>query len=83
MSNFNTYGNNVHTIMGKDMHKNHHINNKEENDCVKVYINKLKEKKNEIERLKQQLLQEEKTLQPMFVTPVKYRNSLKEVIASL
>ena len=58
VSNFNTYGNNVHTIMGKDMHKNHHINNKEENDCVKVYINKLKEKKNEIERLKQQLLQE-------------------------
>ena len=58
VSNFNTYGNNVHTIMGKDVHKNHHINNKEENDCVKVYINKLKEKKNEIERLKQQLLQE-------------------------
>ena len=58
VSNFNTYGNNVHTIMGKDMHKNHHINNKDENDCVKVYINKLKEKKNEIERLKQQLLQE-------------------------
>ena len=58
VSNFNTYGNNVHTIMGKHMHKNHHINNKEENDCVKVYINKLKEKKNEIERLKQQLLQE-------------------------
>ena len=58
VSNFNTYGNNVHAIMGKDMHKNHHINNKEENDCVKVYINKLKEKKNEIERLKQQLLQE-------------------------
>ena len=58
VSSFNTYGNNVHTIMGKDMHKNHHINNKEENDCVKVYINKLKEKKNEIERLKQQLLQE-------------------------
>ena len=58
VSNFNTYGNNVHTIMGKDVHKNHHINNKDENDCVKVYINKLKEKKNEIERLKQQLLQE-------------------------
>ena len=58
VSNFNTYGNNVHTIMVKDVHKNHHINNKEENDCVKVYINKLKEKKNEIERLKQQLLQE-------------------------
>ena len=58
VSNFNTYGNNVHTIMGKDVHKNHHINNKEENNCVKVYINKLKEKKNEIERLKQQLLQE-------------------------
>ena len=58
VSNFNTYGNNVHTIMVKDVHNNHHINNKEENDCVKVYINKLKEKKNEIERLKQQLLQE-------------------------
>ena len=58
VSNFNTYGNNVHTIMVKDVHKNHHINNKDENDCVKVYINKLKEKKNEIERLKQQLLQE-------------------------
>ena len=58
VSNFNTYGNNVHTIMVKDVHKNHHVNNKDENDCVKVYINKLKEKKNEIERLKQQLLQE-------------------------
>ena len=58
VSNFNTYGNNVHTIMVKNVHKNHHINNKDENDCVKVYINKLKEKKNEIERLKQQLLQE-------------------------
>jgi hypothetical protein len=58
VSNFSTYGNNVHTIMGKDLHKNHHINNKDENDCVKIYINKLKEKKNEIERLKQQLLQE-------------------------
>ena len=59
ISNFNTYGNNnMHTISGKDIYKNNHINNKEENDLVKVYIIKLKEKKNEIEKLKQQLLQE-------------------------
>ena len=58
VSNFNTYGNNVHTISGKDVYKNYHMNNKDENECVKVYILKLKEKKNEIEKLKQQLLQE-------------------------
>ena len=45
-------------ITGKELYKNNHIINKEENDLVKVYIIKLKEKKNEIEKLKQQLLQE-------------------------
>ena len=50
--------NNMHTITGKELYKNNHIINKEENDLVKVYIIKLKEKKNEIEKLKQQLLQE-------------------------
>ena len=50
--------NNIHTITGKELYKNNHIINKEENDLVKVYIIKLKEKKNEIEKLKQQLLQE-------------------------
>ena len=50
--------NNMHTITGKELYKNNHIINKEENDLVKVYIIKLKEKKNEIEILKQQLLQE-------------------------
>ena len=54
ISNFN----NMHTITGKELYKNNHIINKEENDLVKVYIIKLKEKKNEIEKLKQQLLQE-------------------------
>ena len=59
ISNFNTFGNNnMHTITGKNIYKNTHMNNKEENDLVKVYIIKLKEKKNEIEKLKQQLLQE-------------------------
>ena len=48
----------MHTITGKELYKNNHIINKEENDLVKVYIIKLKEKKNEIEKLKQQLLQE-------------------------
>ena len=50
--------NNMHTITGKELYKNNHIINKEENDLIKVYIIKLKEKKNEIEKLKQQLLQE-------------------------
>ena len=46
ISNFSTYGN---------------INNKEENECVKVYRIKLKEKKDEIEKLKQQLQQEKES----------------------
>ena len=46
ISNFSTYGN---------------INNKEENECVKVYRIKLKEKKEEIEKLKQQLQQEKES----------------------
>ena len=46
ISNFSTYGN---------------INNKEENECVKVYRIKLKEKKDEIVKLKQQLQQEKES----------------------
>ena len=47
ISNFNTYGN--------------INNNKDENEYVKVYRTKLKEKKNEIEKLKQQLQQEKES----------------------
>ena len=48
ISNFSTYGN---------------INNynKDENECVKLYRIKIKEKKNEIEKLKQQLQQEKES----------------------
>ena len=48
ISNFSTYG-------------NMNNNNKEENECVKLYRIKIKEKKNEIEKLKQQLQQEKES----------------------
>ena len=50
----------MNTISGSDISKFNYNNNKDENnECIKVYRIKLKEKKSEIERLKQQL-QEEK-----------------------
>ena len=49
ISNFNTYGNIYYN------------NNKDENECVKVYRIKLKEKKDEIEKLKQQLEKEKES----------------------
>ena len=49
INNFNTYGNvNIN-------------NSREENECVKLYRIKIKEKKNEIEKLKQQLQQEKES----------------------
>ena len=48
ISSFSTYG-------------NMNNNNKEENECVKLYRIKIKEKKNEIEKLKQQLQQEKES----------------------
>ena len=48
VSNFNTYG-------------NIYNNNKDENECVKLYRVKIKEKKNEIEKLKLQLQQEKES----------------------
>ena len=59
INNYTTYGN-MNTISGSDISKFNYNNNKDENnECIKVYRIKLKEKKSEIERLKQQL-QEEK-----------------------